>query len=141
MRIASSGLAFDYAPTKEIMRKNSMIAEDYVKQEFTNFALISYYKKEKKQVTRNLEGFLNIDIRMVFEMNMLDTNPRRYIYDKSTDLVFRVSNTPINPALDPSKRRMIELDVDMVNSSEMLFDLDFIREKYKEIWEALYAAI
>lgn len=141
MRIASSGLAFDYEPTKEIMRKNSMIAEDYVKQEFTNFALISYYKKEKKQVTRNLEGFLNIDIRMVFEMNMLDTNPRRYIYDKSTDLVFRVSNTPINPALDPSKRRMIELDVDMVNSSEMLFDLDFIREKYKEIWEALYAAI
>lgn len=141
MRIASSGLAFDYEPTKEIMRKNSMIAEDYVKQEFTNFALISYYKKEKKQVTRNLEGFLNIDTRMVFEMNMLDTNPRRYIYDKSTDLVFRVSNTPINPALDPSKRRMIELDVDMVNSSEMLFDLDFIREKYKEIWEALYAAI
>ena len=141
MRIASSGLAFDYEPTKEVMRKNSNIVDDYVRQEFTNFALISYYKKEKKQVTRNLDGFLNIDIRMVFEMNMLDTNPRRYIYDKSTDLVFRVSNTPINPALDPSKRRMIELDVDMVNSSEMLFDLDFIREKYKEIWEALYATI
>lgn len=141
MKIVCSGLAFDYEPTKEIMRKNSAIVEDYVQQEFTNFALISYYKKEKKQYTRNLDGFMNIDIRMVFEMNMLDTNPRRYIYDKATDLVFRVSNTPINPSLDPSKRRMIELDVDMVNSSEMLFDLDFIRNKYKEIWEALYAVV
>lgn len=142
MRIASSGLAFDYEPMKEIATKNPKIMEHYVEQRMSNFALVSYYKSEKKLYAQNEFGFMNIEYKMVFEMNMLDVNPRRFIYDKASDFIFKVISTPINPSLDPSKRRMIQLEVDMINSKDdLMFDLEFIKGKYKELWEALYAVV
>lgn len=134
MRIKSYGLFFDFLPTKETMNEKMEVVKDYVTQECTNFAMASYYKGEKKNVAFNEDGFQSYTKQMFIELFMLDTtNPRKMLYDKKDDSFYRILETPINQEYNPSKRKIYRLTIEMINDSDLRFDSQFIRDKFKEM--------
>lgn len=141
MQVKSYGLAFDFEPTKESYVENVeiQVTQTYVTQSLTNFVLINYYKREKSLRAFNADGFQNIQKQLYIEMFALDTNPRKYIYDKRDDAIYKIVDTPISQEFDPSKRKMYSLPIELVNSSDLRFDLDFIRNKFNELWGVLNA--
>lgn len=141
MRVKNYGLAFDFVPTQEsyIADLEIEVANQYVTQNLTNFVLINYYKKEKTLYASNTDGFQNITKQLYIEMFSLDTNPRKYIYDKKDDAIYKIMDTPISQEFDPSKRKIYTLPIELVNNSNLRFNMEFIRNKFNELWEILNA--
>lgn len=141
MRVKNYGLAFDFVPTQEsyIADLEIEVANQYVTQNLTNFVLINYYKKEKTLYASNTDGFQNITKQLYIEMFSLDTNPRKYIYDKRDDAIYKIMDTPISQEFDPSKRKIYTLPIELVNNNNLRFNMEFIRNKFNELWEILNA--
>lgn len=141
MRVKNYGLAFDFVPTQEsyIADLEIEVANQYVTQNLTNFVLINYYKKEKTLYASNTDGFQNITKQLYIEMFSLDTNPRKYIYDKRDDAIYKIMDTPISQEFDPSKRKIYTLPIELVNNNNLRFNMEFIRSKFNELWEILNA--
>lgn len=137
MIIVSRGLAFDYSPTDEAYIENNDLVEPYVVQTIKNFCLVEYQKREGK-VTANIEnGFVQLNNAIIFRMSAIDGEPRRMVFDWSEQKIYRVETTPLNPIYDPSKRRLIDLKMKLVNSNMLRFDMDFLKAKYLELVESL----
>lgn len=142
MRLKSDGLAFNYTPAQETtMEKFSDLVQVYVTQFLSDFALVNYYKTEKRNYAFNDNGFQSITREMWFEMPLIDTNPRTFIYDAKDEMVYKVMEAPINPAYNPAMRKLIELRVELINWSDYKFDIDFIKDKYDELKGVLYASV
>lgn len=141
MRVKNYGLAFDFVPTQEsyIADLEIEVANQYVTQNLTNFVLINYYKKERTLYASNTDGFQNITKQLYIEMFSLDTNPRKYIYDKRDDAIYKIMDTPISQEFDPSKRKIYTLPIELVNNNNLRFNMEFIRNKFNELWEILNA--
>lgn len=141
MRVKNYGLAFDFVPTQEsyIADLEIEVANQYVTQNLTNFVLINYYKKERTLYASNTDGFQNITKQLYIEMFSLDTNPRKYIYDKRDDAIYKIMDTPISQEFDPSKRKIYTLPIELVNNNNLKFNMEFIRNKFNELWEILNA--
>lgn len=141
MRIKSYGLLFDYTNAQEVKRPNIDGITNYLIQELNNFVLISYFKREKKYSATDENGFLNIKQQLFIEFYMTDTFPRKILYDAKSDLLYRIKDMPINQEFEPSRRRLYELPIELIDSSFLRFDLDFIRAKYKEMLGIYNAAV
>lgn len=136
MTIVSRGLAFDYEPSKEELAGEELI-KPYVVQKLYNFGLVEYYKKEGKIQVNLGNGFMQMENVMIFQMSMIDGEPRRMIFDWGDQKIYRVSNTPLNPLYKPSERRLVSLKVNLINSNMLRFDVEFLRAKYNELVESL----
>lgn len=142
MRAKSNGLAFNFTPAFETPMQNfEEVTNQYVIQDLNNFVLINFYKYEKKQFAVNQDGFQSINRILYAEMPMIDTNPRNYIYDGKESLIYKVIDMPINPSVDPSKKKLVQVQIELVNTSDLKFDLKFIKAKYDELFGVMYAAI
>lgn len=141
MKIKSYGLLFDFLPTKEIENEEMPVVKNYVRQDCTNFVLVNYFKSERKNLATNAEGFQNLVKQMYIEMYMIDTNPRKMLYDKKDDSFYRILETPISQEFEPSKRKLYILPIEFINDSDLRFDDKFIKDKFNELWSVLNGSI
>ena len=141
MKIKSYGLLFDFLPTQEIENEEMPVVKNYVKQECTNFVLVNYFKGEKKNVAINSDGFQSLVKQMYIEMYMVDTNPRKMLYDKKDDCFYRILETPISQEFEPSKRKLYRLSIELINNSDLRFDEKFIKDKFNELWRVLNGSL
>lgn len=141
MRIKSYGLLFDFLPTQESDNEAMPVTKQYVMQECTNFVLVNYFKGEKKNVAFNDEGFQTYTKQMFIEMYMIDTNPRKILYDKKDNAFYRILEMPINQEFNPSHRKLYRLPIELIADSDLRFDSEFIRNKFDELWGVLNGGI
>lgn len=141
MRIKSYGLLFDFLPTQESDNQAMPVTKQYVTQECNNFVLVNYFKGEKKNVAFNSEGFQTYTKQMFIEMYMIDTNPRKILYDKKDNAFYRVLETPIDQEFNPSNRKLYRLPIELIADSDLRFDSEFIHNKFEELWGVLNGSI
>lgn len=143
MRIKYYGMLFDYTEALEVQKKNIELDAGYVAQEINNFVLVNYYKREKKYWAIDDNGFQTIKKQLFIELYMTDTNPRKLLYDKKDDMVYRISDMPIGQTFEPDRRRLYELPIEVIETAKftMRLNMDFIRSKYDELWEVYNATV
>lgn len=135
MRVKRYGLLFDYEGTKESEMDNIAYINNYVEQTFNNFVLVNYFLIQKSLTTYKDDGFQNISQQFFIELFMIDTNPRKLLYDKKSDKIYYVNNTEIAQELEPNRRRLYTLPLQVINEASFKIDTQFIRDKFNQMWE------
>ena len=143
MRVAKFGMAFNYEPTTQTTIETGEIIypDKFLKQRCKDFTLINYYIKEKRFYAQNIMGFNNIEKQLYIEMFLIDNNPRKYIYDNYSDAIYKVLDTPINVNFDTIQRKMYEIPISLLNTSEIRIDKEFIVNKFNELKGLINATI
>lgn len=133
MRVKYYGLAFDYEPSTEITHDEESSLVKNINQLIHNFAFINYHKFSKTYRAFSADGFMKYDMKLFVEMYMIDTNPRKFIYDDKEQAIFRILDMPLEQSFNPAKRRIYQLPIELVTNNDIRFDLDFIKAKFEEL--------
>lgn len=127
------GLMFNYEANSEVEEENLGLSL-YVVQNLSNFILVNYFKTQKRYVATEANGFQTLRQGLFIKLYSVGVNPRMILYDKDTDMLYRILDMPIEQEFAPNKRNLYELPIELINTSFLRFDKEFIKNKFNEMW-------